>query len=633
MCGIAGILSFAPDRQPVNGDLLLAMREAVAHRGPDGEGLWLSADKRIGMAHRRLSIIDLSAAALQPMASLDGRFRIVYNGEVYNHAEIRRELEARGHRSWQTDHSDTEVILNAFAEWGIACLDRFRGMFAFALWDERERALWLVRDRIGIKPLYYALDRDGIAFASEIKALLADKRRKREVDEEAFFHFLSFLTAPAPTTLFKGIRKLPAAHWLRIGADGTATERRWWDALDAPTATGGATDDAVAERLLAALRESVAYHKVADVGQGVFLSGGIDSSTNLALFSETGNGPARSFAIGYAGDNASVADELPYARLMAERVGAEHHELRLTETDLLDFLPEMVRLQDEPIADPVCVPVHFVAKLARQHGVTACQVGEGADELFWGYPGWKAMTRLDRLNDLPVPNAMKRMGVSLLESAGQGERSATELLRRAAAGQSIFWGGAEAFTETRKRRLLSPRLREKFRDLSSWDALSPLRRRFEERASEPSMLNWMTYLDLNLRLPELLLMRVDKMCMSVGLEARVPYLDHEIVNLAMGLPTAVKTRHGELKYILKRAVRDVLPDTILNRRKQGFGVPVRDWFAGKLGARTRETLDRFCRATDFLDRGEVERLLAEGRGAQTWYLLNFALWWETYVAA
>ncbi len=633
MCGIAGILSFAPDRAPVDGALLLAMREAVAHRGPDGVGLFLSPDNRIGLAHRRLSIIDLSTAALQPMVSVDGRFRIVYNGEIYNHAEIRRELEARGHRNWQTDHSDTEVILNAFAEWGIACLDRFRGMFAFALWDERERALWLVRDRIGIKPLYYAIDKDGIAFASEIKALLKDARRRREVDEEAFFHFLSFLTAPAPTTLFKGIRKLPAAHWLRVDADGKATERRWWDALDSACPPVGESDDAIAERLLAALRESVAYHKVADVAQGVFLSGGIDSSTNLSLFSETGTDRVRSFAIGYAGNHPSVADELPYARLMAEQVGAEHHELRLTESDLLAFLPEMIRLQDEPIADPVCVPVHFVAKLARQHGVTACQVGEGADELFWGYPGWKAMTQLDRLNALPVPNAVKRIGVSLLESVGQGERSATELMRRAGAGQSIFWGGAEAFTETRKRRLLSPRLREKFRDLSSWDALSPLRRRFEDRAADPSMLNWMTYLDLNLRLPELLLMRVDKMCMGVGLEARVPYLDHEIVGLAMGLPTAVKTRNGELKYILKRAVRNVLPDTILNRRKQGFGVPIRDWFNGKLGAETRTVLDRFCRATDFLDRGEVDRLLAEGRGAQTWYLLNFALWWEAYVAA
>jgi asparagine synthase (glutamine-hydrolysing) len=633
MCGIAGILAFPAARRPVEETLLLAMRDAMAHRGPDGAGLWIDADRGIGLAHRRLAIIDLSAAAAQPMASVDGRFQIVFNGEIYNHRELRRQLESLGRHHWQTDHSDTEVLLNAFAEWGVSCLDRLRGMFAFALWDTSERTLWLVRDRIGIKPLYYALDGDGIAFASEIKALLCDTDRRREVDEEAFFHFLSFLTAPAPQTLFRGIRKLPAGHFLRITATGEVTEKRWWDVLDHAATIKGVGDAELADRLLEALREAVAFHKIADVPQGVFLSGGIDSSTNLALFAETGGGPVRSFAIGYAGEHASVADELPYARLMAERVGSEHHELLLTENDLLDFLPEMVRLQDEPIADPVCVPVHFVSKLARAHGVTACQVGEGADELFWGYPGWRTVLNLERLNALPAPRGLKSLGVTLLEAAGRGERSYTELLRRAAAGQALFWGGAEAFTETRKRRLLSPRLRAKFRDLSSWDALAPIERRFRQQAPEPSALNWMSYLDLNLRLPELLLMRVDKMSMSVGLEARVPFLDHEIVALAMALPTAVKTRHGELKYILKRAVEKLLPPTILNRPKQGFGVPVREWFAGKLGETTRATLDRFCRKTDFFDRAEVDRLLAEGRGAQTWYLLNFAMWWESYVAA
>src|SRR5579883_1307054 len=633
MCGLAGILSFVPDRQPVDSRLLLDMGEAVAHRGPDGEGLWLAEDGRIGLAHRRLAIIDLSAAAAQPMASRDGRFRIVYNGEIYNHRESRRELEARGHTQWRTDHCDTEVILNAFAEWGIACLHRFRGMFAFALWDVAERQLWLVRDRLGIKPLYYAPGEHGIAFASEIKALLRDPSLPRAVDEEAFFHFLSFLTAPAPRTLFKGVRKLPAAHWLRISADGAMREERWWDPLDEAQAATEETDAALAERLLALLRESIRYHKVADVGQGVFLSGGIDSSTNLRLFAEGESGPVRSFSIGYAGAHTSVADELPFARLMAESVGAEHHELRLTQADLLDFLPRLVELQDEPIADPVCVPVHFVAKLARENGVKACQVGEGADELFWGYPGWKTVDRLQRLNALPVPAGLKRMGVGILEGVGHGARSYTELLRRAAAGQSIFWGGAEAFGETMKRRLLSPRLRREFQELSSWDVLAPLHRRFHERAAEPSMLNWMTYLDLNLRLPELLLMRVDKMTMAVGLEARVPYLDHEIVAFALGVPSAAKTRNGELKYLLKRAVASLLPPKILNRPKQGFGVPVREWFYGKLGQETRATLDRFCRDTDFLDRAEVEALLGEGRGAQSWYLLNFALWWESYVAA
>jgi asparagine synthase (glutamine-hydrolysing) len=632
MCGIAGIMRFGAAPRPVEERLLLAMRDTMAHRGPDGVGAWLSPDRRLGLAHRRLAIIDLSPAAAQPMSTADGRLTIVFNGEIYNHAALRRELEAAGCRTWQTDHADTEVILQAFVVWGIECLDRLRGMFAFALWDAREATLWLARDRIGIKPLYYATDAAGVVFASEIKAILADRQRSHQVDEEAFFHYLSFLTTPAPQTLFAGIRKLPAGSWLRVKSDGTIVERRWWDALDHATPLSRQSDAAAAEELLATLRDAVSLHKVADVPLGVFLSGGIDSSTNVALFAESESRPVHTFSIGYAGEHRSVADELPYARMMAERIGADHHEIRLTQQDLLDFLPRMVRLQDEPIADPVCVPVYYLSKLARDSGVTVAQVGEGADELFWGYPSWRMLMRLEQANGLPVPALLKHAAVGMLEAAGQGERTATELLRRGAAGRPLFWGGAEAFPETLKRRLLSPRLRERFRDLSSWDVLAPLHRRFVASAADPSPLTWMTYLDLNLRLPELLLMRVDKMAMGVGLEARVPFLDHEVVELAMRLPSAMKTRNGELKYLLKRAVTGLLPDAILNRPKQGFAVPVREWFFDRLGAEAHDLLERFCARTDFFDAKEMRRFLAEGRGAQSWYLFNFALWHEEFIA-
>lgn len=626
MCGIAGLLS--RDGRPIDVSLLRAMSEAVAHRGPDGDGIWLAPDARLGLAHRRLSIIDLSSAAAQPMTSADGRFVITYNGEIYNHRELRRELEAAGVGGWRTDHADTEVILAAWSRWGVDSLRRLRGMFAFALWDVREKSLWLVRDRIGIKPLYYALDERLLAFGSEIKAILADRDRPRTVDETAFFHFLSFMTTPAPMTLFTGIRKLAAGTWLRVDADGGIEERRWWDALDHDEPLLPASDGACAEAVLATLRDAVRCHKVADVPQGVFLSGGIDSSTNVKLFSEGETDPVRTFVVGY--EATSIGDELPWARLMADAVGADHHERRLVEGDLLDFLPRMVRLQDEPIADPVCVPVYYVAELARRHGVKACQVGEGADELFFGYPGWKAMLQLERANALPVPALVKSAGVALLERLGRGERTYTEILRRAGAGQALFWGGAEAFPEKMKRGLLSPRLRARFADRTSWEVLAPIRARFAERAAEPSPLNWMTYLDLNLRLPELLLMRVDKMTMGVALEARVPFLDQEVVELAMRIPSAVKTRG--LKHVLKHAVRGLLPEPILRRPKQGFSVPVREWFLGRLGQEMRDRLDRFCRTTDFLDPAAVRRLLDQGRAPQAWYLFNFALWHEEFMA-
>ena len=632
MCGIVGCLAFSGNGFRVTDDLVTRMRETVAHRGPDGADTWVADDGRIGLGFRRLAIIDLSDSAMQPMTNEDGSIRLVFNGEIYNHAEIRAELEALGGHTWRTDHSDTEMIVHAFEQWGVDCIHRFRGMFAFALWDARSQELWLVRDRIGIKPLYFSVHHGRITFGSEIKALLEDPQQERAVDEEAFFHYLSFLTTPAPQTLFRGIKKLPGGTWLRVAADGAMREERWWDPLDATEPLTDVPEEAIAERILDELRTSVRLRKVSDVPVGVFLSGGIDSSTNAALFSEDETGPIKTFSIGYHGEYESYRNELHYARQMAELVGADHHERLLDVDDLLDFLPTMVRLQDEPIADPVCVPVYYVSKLARDNGVTVCQVGEGADELFWGYPAWKVYRNLQRYDDLPVPATLKKLGVAAATKLGKGERREVEFLRRGSADQPIFWGGAEAFTHTQKQRLLSPRLRSDLAGLSSWDAIEPIRQRFEEKAWERSPLAWMSYMDLNMRLPELLLMRVDKMSMGVSLEGRVPFLDHRFVELALSIPEEVKTRDGELKHILKRSVRGVIPDELIDRPKQGFGVPVYEWFFDRLGETARTELDEFCSATDFLDRAEVTKLVDERRGPDVWYLLNFALWWKEYVA-
>lgn len=632
MCGIVGVCALSPSGSTVSGQVLAAMRDTMAARGPDGAGLWFSADGRVGLGHRRLSIIDLSGAASQPMGNEDGALQVVFNGEIYNHAEIRSELERLGGHRWRTDHSDTEVILHAFEEWGIGCLERFRGMFAIALWDARSRELWLVRDRIGVKPLYYSVHHGRITFASEIKALLLDPDQRRAVNEEALFHYLSFLATPAPQTLFEGIRKLPGGTWLRVREGGRIEERRWWDAWDHVVPLTGASEEEIAGRILEELRVAVQLRKVSDVPVGVFLSGGIDSSTNAALFSEGETARVKTFTIGFAGDYQSYRNELDYARTMAERVGAEHHERLLTAEDLLDFLPLMTRLQDEPIADPVCVPLYYVSKLARDNGVVVCQVGEGADELFWGYPSWKKALEIQRLAGLPGAGVLYQAALPALRLAGRGDTNGYEWLRRAARSEPVFWGGAEAFTDLPKHRLLSPRLRSRFAGRTSWEALAPIRNRFLEKAWEPSPLHWMTYLDLNLRLPELLLMRVDKMSMGVSLEGRVPFLDHKLVELALGIPSALKTRNGTLKYLLKKAVRGLIPDELIDRPKQGFGVPVAEWFHGALGERANRELESFCAATDYLDRAEVRRLLAGGRRAHGWYLLNLALWWKEFVA-
>jgi asparagine synthase (glutamine-hydrolysing) len=629
MCGIAGALSFPESAFRISEAYVTTMRDTLSHRGPDSAGTWIAADGSVGLGACRLRIIDLSPAAEQPMANEDGSVRLVFNGEIYNHAALRRELERGGHR-FRSDHSDTEVIVHAFEEWGIECLQRFRGMFAIALWDAREDVLWLARDRIGIKPLYYSTHHGRFVFASEIKALLSDPEQPRVLDPEALFHYLSFLTAPAPLTLFAGIRKVPAGTWVRVGAGGAVATGRYWDVWDHTDPIRGVEADEIAARVLEELRTSVQLRKISDVPVGIFLSGGVDSSANAALFANGSGEAVRTFTIGYEGDNPSYANEFRWAERMAREVGAEHHERLLSRDELLAFLPELVRLHDEPIADPVAVPLYFVSELARRHGVIVCQAGEGADELFLGYPSWRTLLRLDRANELPVPNILKRAALGALRGGGASRTRPYEFLRRGSRHLPIFWGGAEAFTEDQKRRLLSPRLRREVAGLSSWDVLRPIHERFHEKAWEPSPLHWMTYLDLNLRLPELLLARIDRMSMGVSVEVRVPFLDHRLVELALSIPQSAKTDGGTLKAILRKALRGVVPDELLDRPKQGFRVPI-EWFDGAIAERTRRELLEFCSHADVLDRREVQRVLRRPR-RESWYLLNLALWWKEYVA-
>jgi asparagine synthase (glutamine-hydrolysing) len=628
MCGIAGVFSFSG--APIEERRIAAMCERLAHRGPDGAGLWLSPDGRVGLGHRRLSIIDLSNAAAQPMANEDGSVQVVFNGEIYNHAQIRRELETLGGHSWRTDHSDTEVIVHAYEQWGIDCLERFRGDFAIALWDGRERRLWLARDRVGVKPLYYAQLPNGIAFASEIKALFALPEVPRRLRAEALDNYLSFLTPPAPQTMFAGIEKLSAATRMCIGSGGAVRVERYWDPFAAARPLVGTSEAAVCEMLREELRSSVRYRKESDVPVGVFLSGGIDSSANAVLFAE-GGGPVKTFSIGYDAQYASYADELPFAQATAHSIGAEHHVRRLTARDVTEFIEPMVYHQDEPIGDVVCVPLYYVAKLARDAGVIVCQVGEGSDELFCGYPFWRQHLRVARWNAWPVPRVLKRAGLAALAMAGQSRTYAYELLRRAAAGEPTFWGGAEGLTDSEKRAVLGSDARRALAGHFAADALQPIRERFAAAAWEPSAFNWMTYLDLNLRLPELLLARVDKMTMATSVEGRVPYLDHKLIELAFSIPTAMKVGDLELKRVLKRALRGLLPDEVIDRRKQGFGLPMREWLAGEFGAQLEQRVVRFARETGLFDPVGAQTLLRSATWSKAWLLYNFAVWHDRFI--
>lgn len=631
MCGIVGALTFSNSSFEISEGYIRRMRDSMIHRGPDGAGNWISENKKVGLGHRRLSIIDLSDTAAQPMCNHDASLWLSFNGEIYNHAEIREELIQLGYTTWKTDHSDTEVILYAFQHWGIDCVHRFRGMFAFALWDERQQSLWLVRDRIGIKPLYYSIHHGRITFASEIKALLEDPEQVREVDEHALYHYLSFLSTPANQTLFAGIRKLPAGHYLCVKAGGEVQQTAYWDAWDSVTPETSTDDNEIAEKVLDELKEAVRYRKVSDVPVGVFLSGGIDSSTNTALFSEGEEQAVHTFSVGYERDYQSYKNELHYARKMAEQVHAEHKERILSLQDILNFLPDMVRYQDEPIADPVCIPVYYVAKLARESGMVVCQVGEGADELFWGYPSWRTSYNFQRIFDSGIPRIANKAGLFIMRQTNRAGTRYYEWLRRASEGQRIFWGGAESFTDEQKQLLFSDRLKRKFQHYSTWQSLEPLWKDFQEKAWEKSVLHWMSYLDLKKRLPELLLMRVDKMSMATSLECRVPFLDHKLVEYALSIPERIKTRNGELKHVLKNAVKGVIPDDLIYRPKQGFGVPVHEYLFEQLGKDIEKGLAELCDKTDYFDKRYIDELLECKNGIALWTLYNFYLWWKEYI--
>jgi asparagine synthase (glutamine-hydrolysing) len=630
MCGIAGIISLE-DSPPVDEQVIWQMSNVIAHRGPDDAGVYLSPDRRAALTNRRLAIIDLSPAGHQPMGTLDGRLWIAYNGEIYNHADHRPALEEQGVTF--RGHSDTEVILNLYRAEGPAALHKLRGMFAIAIWDEERRELFLARDRIGVKPLYYTFADGHFIFASEIKSILQHPAVRRAVDEEAVYHFLSFLTSPAPRTLFKDIYKLPPGHHAVLRADGSLHLTEYWDIFDSAVACEGWSDDQLQDALLARLRESIRLRMVSDVPFGVFLSGGIDSSTNVALMAEQMDRPVQTFSIGYAGHE--QYNEFQYARRVAQHFGADHHEVVIGEDDFVSFLPGLIYHQDEPIADPVCVPLYYVSRLARDSGTIVIQVGEGADELFAGYTHWLDILKLHHGAWRAfgrLPGALRRLALATAPLDRASIRY--EYVRRAAAGEDLFWGGAEAFGEARKNRLISPALRGRLGALSSWDVIRPYHRRYEERSAglpgAADYVNRMAYLDLRLRLPELLLMRVDKMSMATGVEARVPYLDHEFVGLAVSIPEQAKLDNWAPKSLFKQAVRGLIPDEIIDRPKQGFAVPVSEWLQSRLGTVIERKLTAFAARTDYFDPATIRRMVAAD-DYLTWYLLNFVLWHEMWI--
>ena len=621
MCGIAGLLATGGGDAGALGAAARAMADAIRHRGPDSDGLWLDAEAGVALAHRRLAIIDLSAQGHQPMHSADGRYVLVYNGEVYNFLELRRELEALGHAF--RGHSDSEVMLAAICQWGLKpALARFVGMFAFALWDRRTRVLHLVRDRLGVKPLLWCRRGGLLLFGSELKALEAHAACPRELDRDALALYFRRNCIPAPFSVYRGVHKLPPASILSFAAgDREPRIESYWSlagVAEAGQARPFAGDEAeAAAELDRQLMEAVRCRLVADVPLGVFLSGGIDSSTVTALMQQASSAPVKSFSIGFGQAGYNEASD---AAAVARHLGTQHQELYVSEAEALRLVPELGRLLDEPFGDSSFLPTHLVARLARRQ-VTVALSGDGGDELFGGYNRHLWVARVARLARLPrslrrvlacglqalPPAAWDRLA-GLLRQRNPGDKLHKLAGILAADGESAIYQG------------LTSHWREPTRLLPGAREPADLPRRPADWPRLPHFTQTMMYLDAMTYLPDDILHKVDRASMAASLEAREPLLDHRLVEFAWRLPLSMQISGGVGKRLLRQVLYKHVPRALVKRPKMGFAVPLADWLRGPLRDWAEDLLQPARLADDgLLEPAPIRRLWAEHlSGRRNW---------------
>ena len=596
------------------------MCDVIRHRGPDDEGLHV--EPGVGLGMRRLSIIDLSTGH-QPIHNENETVWIVFNGEIYNYRELRAELEREGHRFYTS--SDTETIVHAYEQWGEDCFRRLRGMFGIALWDRTRRTLLLARDRSGIKPLHYVEHGGRLYFGSELKSLIAAGAVDTTLDVEAVDHYLSFLYTPRDRSIFRDVRKLPPGHMLRW-RDGKAQIHAYWQIGDRETFTG--TPQEAAEQLRAVLSDAVRSHMISDVPLGAFLSGGVDSSTVVGLMAEVSDRPVKTFSIGF---DEPQFDELEHARTIAAHFGTEHHEF-VVRPDGLSILEDMIEHFDEPFADSSAIPTWYVSEIARKH-VTVVLSGDGGDELFGGYDRYLPHPRVAQFDRFPLPGrrAVANAVWPLLPHGIPGKN----FLRHVAKDDNgRYLDSISLFHDDEKQALYSAEMRAA---LGGVTAQSALAQHFERFAHLPPHSRMMRF-DFETYLPEDVLTKVDRMSMAHSIESRVPLLDNDVIEFAASIPASMKIRNGRRKHILKEAVKGLIPDHILNRKKQGFGVPLGVWFRGGLTDIFADVLGSpRARQRGYFQPAFIDRLVQEhlnGRRDHTlrlWQLLVFELWHRQYV--
>lgn len=639
MCGIAGIISDDPEMQ------IGAALKSIEHRGRDDEGVFISspfgqAQLKACLGHRRLSIIDTSPAGHQPMFTEDKRFALILNGEIYNYKEIRTELEAKG--VVFTTKSDTEVLLKAFRQWNAGCLEKLNGMFAFAVWDDVEKELTLVRDRAGIKPLYYANIGNNFVFASEIKAILATGLTRAELDHEGLDQYLTFLWTPDPQTMFKNIFKVPPAHYLKW-KNGAITEKEWWD-LTFDEIDTEKSDEQWRDELLDTFDRVVEMEMLADVPLGAFLSGGVDSSSIVALMNKHGDGrKVSTYTVGIEQKDLHydiIPDDAVWARRVGELFDTDYHELIL-KPEVADLLPMLVRHLDEPVADPAVITSYLVSKVARET-LTVLLSGVGGDEVFAGYPRHLAMKLASAFD--PVPQSIRRPMFCAIESVLPGGlpgkltaplRNAKKFARSAAMDfEDRYLGFGTYFTATAKQALYSDNLKERSEDFDAYK----YHRRYFDRVKQADPLNRLLYVDFKTFLPCLNLAYTDKTSMAANLEVRVPFLNVELIELAARMPVGLKLKGLKRKYILKRAAEKLLPHDIVWRKKAGFGAPIRSWLRGPLREMVEELLsEQKIKERGLFNPAEVRKIIEsnlsgkEDFNLQVFQLLTLELWMREFL--
>jgi asparagine synthase (glutamine-hydrolysing) len=646
MCGIAGKLFHDPSARVEPGELQ-AMLQPMAHRGPDGRGIHL--DRNVGLGHLRLSIIDLSTGD-QPMTNEDETVWIVFNGEIYNYQELRHQLLVKGHKF--KSNSDTEVIIHAYEEFGEDCVTRLRGMFAFALWDSNRRRLFIARDRVGIKPLYYFHNARTFYFASELKAIIADPAVPRDINPLAIRKFLSFNYVPGEDTLLKGVLKLLPGHWLSV-EQGRVTIRQYWDLRFTRDRWSMPYDEAV-EELHSLLAATVRDHMIADVPVGVLLSGGVDSSAVLSFAVNGTDKKVKTFTVGFDGDQ--VVDERPYARLAAQKFGTEHYETTITAQDFWDFLPKYVWHMEEPVCEPPAVALYYVTKLARNH-VKVLLSGEGGDEAFGGYVNYRNMLRLQRLcgslGPLARPVGALAQLVGRCVRDGRIERYGYAMGRPIAAHYFSRTSGPTSFFNRQAERFFTADFLAETNGSAAAPAFSqpstlnsqPLSTasayisHLAAAVQDQGLLNQMLYIDTKTWLPDDLLVKADKITMANSLELRVPLLDHQVLEFAVSLPPEFKVLGKETKRILKSAFAKVLPAEVIHRKKAGFPVPYEGWLRGECRAQLTDLLlSGRCLSRGYLRKPALERMLeadsqSEGHSKALFSLAVMELWFRQFVEA